>query len=430
MPHLKPFRGIRYRQQAGEPAALMAPPYDVISPAEHLALCQRSPYNVVHLTLGERRSAHERMPPDWYDAAGARLGSWLGEGILAVDDRPAFYLYTETFDYEGRRCRRKLLVGALKLEPYEAGRILPHETTMPGPKADRLRLMHTCPANLSPILTFFPDPGGRVNESMESLLGAQPLVAFADEAGFEHQLHAVVEPKAQEALGQALDPLPLYIADGHHRYETALAYQHRQSPLPGERISALPCDFVLAACMSGADPGMVIRATHRMVAWEGGPSADEVLRTASTWFDIAPVDSRGAEQALGGESGTSACQFVVYGGPATGTVMLTLRDQAAMADSPYPLSSPMASLPAAVFRHGLIGRALGPTSPKIWYTSDASQAMLAVDDGAARLAGLLPAVRPPELMRVVDTGERMPPKSTYFWPKPLTGMVLRSLDRF
>jgi uncharacterized protein (DUF1015 family) len=291
--------------------------------------------------------------------------------------------------------------------------------------------METCPANLSPILAFFPDRDGSVNASLESLMGAEPVLAFADEAGHEHELRCVVEPEVQTALSQALDPLALYIADGHHRYETALAYQHRQTPLPGERISALPCDFVLAAVMSGADPGMVIRPTHRMVTWEGGPEGAEVVSRAAGWFEVERLGGAGVEEALAAlGSASSAAQFVTYAGQPGGFARLVLRDQDAMANSPHPPDSPLRSLPAAVFHHAIATRLLGSHRPTVSYTSHAEEAVRQVDTGAARLAGLLPAVSPAELMRAVDAGERMPPKSTYFWPKPLTGMVLRSLERF
>ena len=431
MPELRPFRGLRYTPAAGEPSELMAPPYDVIAPGQHAVLCQRSRYNIAHLILGDRWSADQVMSPDWYDDAAARFRAWQADGVLASEDTPAFYVYTQAFEHEGRQLRRALLLGALKLQPYDTGSIRPHEQTMPGPKADRLRLMQTCHANLSPILAFFPDPGARVHQQLESLNDAAPDLAFADEAGIEHELRCVFDGDAQRRLEHDLDPLSLYIADGHHRYETALAFQHLQASSRGHGGAAMPSDYLLAACMSAADPGMVIRPTHRVVDWTGGPDAEELLATAGQWYDITSLEAASAGDAVAAVCGsTSDVAFALYGGPSAGYALLVRRDAAAMSGSPHPPASSLHSLPAVVFAHGFVAPLLGRHEPRTAYTADADEAVRRVDDGVARLAGLLPPVRPPQLMATVDAGERMPPKSTYFWPKPLTGIVLRSLDRF
>ena len=431
MPDLKPFRGIRYTDAAGEPSTLLAPPYDVIGPAQHLAFCQQSPHNIAHLILGTRTTASGEMPASWYGEAAARLQGWVAGGIVATDDVPALYVYTQAFEYGGRPHRRKLLLGALRLEPYGTGRVLPHERTMPGPKADRLRVMQTCRANLSPILAFSPDHSGRLIALLDALDAQPPTLAFADADGIGHELRCVFDPSVQAELSQAIEPDPLYIADGHHRYETALAYQQLQRQ---EEVTAgedAPCDFMLAACMSGADPGMVIRPTHRMVCWDGAPDAAALLDSARGAFDVEPMPDAAAPEAIvGGFGDASVAEFVVYAGRATGYARLTTRDDGAMAQCPYPPSSPLRTLPAAVFRHGLVDRLLGTADAAITYTADAGEAVRRVDSGDARLAGLLPAVRPEQLMAIVDAGGRMPPKSTYFWPKPLTGLVMRSLASF
>jgi uncharacterized protein (DUF1015 family) len=429
MPELRPFRGIRYRPRAGDLADLVAPPYDVIDPGTHAALCRRSPYNVVRLILGERPSPTEAPPPDWYDAAARQLAAWLGQGILAPDPQPAFYLYTEAFDHDGRRLRRKLLLGALRLEPYGNGRVLPHENTLPGPKADRLRLMEACHANLSPILAFFPDHGGGIDALLETWLAADPDVGFTDDDGIQHELRGIAYPDQQAALREAVAPRALYIADGHHRYETSLAYRRVQRAALADPQDDLPCDYTLAACMSVADPAMVIRASHRIVHWDEAPDVGELLRLAERWFVVrrpagANLRSLLAALATRGEAPT----FAVYQGAQAGYALLELRDDAAMDGSPYPPGSPVRRLPAAALRHGFLEKLVPGPGAKVTYTPDPQAAVREVDEGRARLAGLLPGVRPDELMAVVDAGERMPPKSTYFWPKPKTGLVIRLLQ--
>jgi hypothetical protein len=247
----------------------------------------------------------------------------------------------------------------------------------------------------------------------------------------------VWSPRAQDSLCQALAPLPLYIADGHHRYETALVYQQLQrAALPGES-GELPADFVLCACMSGADPGFVIRPTHRLVRWEGGPDVRDVLERAEQWFSVealAPATLACALELTAKRR--DEAMFVVYDSGSKSFSRLEMRDARAMQDAPYPERSPLRRLPAAVLGHGFVQRLLGEWRPTLEYEADPRAAIRAVDSGAAgahsrlrALAGLLPGVRPSELIAVVDAGERMPPKATFFWPKPLTGIVLRSLEK-
>jgi len=431
MPDLNAFRGIRFGPKAGRPADLVAPPYDVIGAEEHVALCRRSPFNVVRLILGERASPHAHPPPQWYEEAGRLLASWRREGLLLTDAQPAFYLYTEVFYHAGERRQRKLLLGALRLERYETGRILPHEYTRSGPKADRLRLLQACRANLSPILAFFPDPDGRVNGLLDSLSASEQALTFTDDAGIRHSLCCVREGARQAELAEALSPLPLYIADGHHRYETALVYRDLQRAASPNREGELPCDFMLAACMSSADPGLVIRPTHRVVRWENAPEIQDLLETAREWFTVETLGVTTPQQALDAlATRWDAPSFVVYGGPSTGYALLELRDEATMDDAPYAPQSPVRQLPAAVFAHAFLAKAFAGREIDVTYTPDADEAVARTAQGGNALAGLLPSVRPAELVRVADAGERMPPKSTYFWPKPLTGLVLRSLEEF
>jgi uncharacterized protein (DUF1015 family) len=432
MADLRPFRAIRYTPAAGSPADLAAPPYDVIGPEEHLELCRRSPHNIVRLDLGERTSPLGNLPADWYGDAAMRLAAWQEEGILQTDPEPALYLYTQTFGHRDRSYRRKLVLGALRLEPYENGRVLPHENTLPGPKADRLRLMQATGANLSPILGFFPDDDGRVNDCLEAFSGVPAAVDFTDGSAVRHELRVVTDRAAQEELSRLVAPRNLYIADGHHRYETSLAYQRlRREQAPAQQ-EPMPYDYLLAACMSSADPGLVIRPTHRMVRWEGAPWPAEVLRTAEEWFSVTPLAVGSPEAAVEAAAASGGIgPFVLYAGGRLGYALLELRDESALSGCPYPASSAARRLAATVFGHGFVPHALSPAvSVEVSYTSDSSTAVRSVGAGTHRLAALLPGVAVEQLMAVVNAGERMPPKSTYFWPKPLTGIVLRSLDSF
>ncbi len=325
-----------------------------------------------------------------------------------------------------------LLLGALRLEPYGAGHVFPHENTTPGPKISRLNLMRATRANLSPILAFFPDPGGRINEALEDLAAHRPIAVFQDDAGIEHELGRLEDAAQQTTVAERIAGLPLYIADGHHRYETALVYRETERARLGRRAPAeLPLDFMLAACMSGADPGLVIRPTHRVVTWQGEFWTADFLDEAEEWFSARRLPAKGLDEALAAlEGARGQPAFIIYGGKSAGYTLLQLRNEEALRDAPYPLGSPLRRLSAAVFSHAFLGKLPGLRGATVSYTPDAELAVRQADAGERTLACLLPGVRPAELMAIVDAGERMPPKSTYFWPKPMTGVVLRSLEAF
>ena len=457
MPELRPFRALRYSPQAGNLADLVAPPYDVIDEAQYRELCARSPHNAVRLILDKGYSPDVLPPPEWYGQAARLLAAWRAQGVLERDAEPAFYLYAQSFTHQGRRLRRKLLLGALRLEPYGAGKVFPHENTTPGPKTSRLNLLRACRTNLSPILGFFPDAGGRINAALDELSASEPAAAFTDQHGIGHELRPILGHSEQQALAEALKPLPLYIADGHHRYETALAYREAERALslslsgrgrgegPGQQTGShppptpslagrgvegeLPLDFVLAACMSGADPGLVICPTHRVVAWEGDCTAAGLVAKAEEWFAVRRLGGVPLGEALALlESRPSESFFIIYAGSAVGYAGLELRNEAALGDAPFGPQSPLRRLPAAVFTHGFLGRLPALRGARVSYTPSPEAAVQQAAERARALAGLLPGVRPDELMAVVNAEERMPAKSTYFWPKPLTGLALRPLD--
>jgi len=430
MPELRPLRGIRYATRAGELADLLAPPYDIVDDEQFTALCGRSPCNVVRLTLDRGYSRDRNPSDDWYGQTGELCRKWRAEGILAPDPEPCFYLYTQSFEHAGSRLRRKLLFGALRLAEYGKGHVHPHENTTPGPKAGRLRLIQATHANLSPILAFFPDAEGRINARMDALEADPPRASFTDAEGIGHELRLVADTATQDVLAAALAPLPLYIADGHHRYETALNYR-AQIRAENETTDDLPCDFVLAACMSGADPGLVIRPTHRLVAWDDAQGFDDLLAAAERWFTIERLPAAPLPQALAALAARQrGVAFLLYGGPAHGYAFVRLIDGDALWGAELPSGSPVRRLASGVFRQAFLHKILGRMNPTVLYHADPARVVHGVDNAHGRLACLLPSVRPAQLMAIVDAGERMPPKSTYFWPKPLTGMVLRSLDEF
>jgi len=432
MPTIRPFRALRYGAAAGELARLVAPPYDVVDDETFRQLCERSSYNVVRLTL-HRGYSRDLLPPDeWYDQVAGLLEEWTATGVLLRDEQPAYYLYTQRFTHEGKRLHHKLLLCALRLEHYETGRVRPHENTTPGPKAGRLKLLRACGTNLSPVLGFVPDEAGALNRRLEALQESlEPVCRFTDEEGVSHELRLVLQPAEQESLAETLAPLPFYIADGHHRYETALAFAEIERHRLGNPPDELPSDYVFVACMSGSDPGMVILPTHRVVHWDGAPDAAAVWAAAQEHFDLVALKADGPEEAAKASAAEGpSSTIVLYGGKKLGFALARLRDESAMNDAPWRPGSALRCLPAAVFDHAFVGKVLAGVEKRVDYTPDGRRAVNFVDSSPQALGCLLRGVRPPELISVVNSGERMPPKSTYFWPKPKTGMALRPLDWF
>jgi uncharacterized protein (DUF1015 family) len=290
--------------------------------------------------------------------------------------------------------------------------------------------MQACKANLSPILGFFPDPDGSVNATLEALHPLAPAAAFAGADGIAHELRVISGPEQQASLARRVAPLPLYIADGHHRYETAVVYRGQERAKLPTATGELPLDFMLAACMSGADPGMLIRPTHRVVTWQGDTPVSKLLDEARTSFSVRRLGGALADALAALSRRRDETLFAIYSGRESGYYGLELSDPDALRDAPYPATSPLRRLPAAVFTQAFLLRQPALREAKVLYTADADLAVRQVDSARQSLACLLPGVSPEELMAVVNAGERMPPKSTYFWPKPLTGMVLRSLESF
>ena len=359
MAEVKPFRAVRYGERAGALAALVAPPYDVIAPEQREELRARSPYNVVNLTL-----------PDDPAEAGRLWSDWRGEGILADDDEPGcWWLSQDYVGPDGVARTREGLVAALRAEPYENRIVLPHERTHRGPKEGRLRLLREVRAQLEPLFLLYE--------------GAPPL----DRPERDHDLDADGAKLWQlppEGLAEPFAERQLLIADGHHRYETALAY-HQEAGTPESA-------YVLAVLVSLDDPGLMIFPTHRVFSDEPAEPIATSERLPDARHALAALDDVPVDRAAA----------VVY-----------RRGEAALAvDGDGELDVSM------VDRLGHEG---------ISYTPDWRQAVTAVDSGEAAVAVLMRPTRIEDVFAVAQRGETMPQKSTYFYPKLVSGLLFLPL---
>lgn len=415
MPELAPFRAIRYTAAAGEAADLLAPPYDVIDDAGAEALRSRSDYNCVRLVLPEGEA------PERYRAAADLLDEWLSDGILAEDDELSAYVYRQDFELGGKRLARRALFAALQLTPFDAGEVLPHERTHSGPKVDRLALMRAAVAQLSPIFLIARDSEREVGDLFEAVESEAPVLEATTPDGIEHRLWRVEGPAA-EALCEACGREPLLIADGHHRYETALAYL-------ADSVGGGRAAYVLACIVPAGDPGLIVLPTHRALDMDAPTGGwRDALETR---FEAVSASSNG-----GAEPDALAKTLASEAGLRIGLVnaqdpeALVLSPRAeALADS--GLSAPEQLISAAVLDRLVFGDTLD-SSPEelarrgaLSYHRDAEDAAGAV--GTAGAAFLLPAVSVDDVWEAVREGVRLPPKSTYFAPKMPTGLLFRSL---
>lgn len=418
MPTVSAFRGLRYDRSAGDPTGLISPPYDVIDAAEAARLASRDRHNSVRLDLPQ---AVPGEPPEArYAQAGADLAAWQAQGILVRDPRPAVYAYEQRYQPgpEERPRTQRGFIARLGLESFRAGGpIRPHERTLGGPRADRLALLRATGANLSPIIGLYQTYGSRTTAALERVMAGPSDVAVVDDAGVRHRLWVV--PLDDAARGTAAQALldgpsagPITIADGHHRYETALTYR-------GEHPAAAT---IMTLLFDLAATPVRSLATHRLV--RGGPVGSELLAAAARLFEVDPCPSAADLRAAMGEPPAGQRIGVYSRGSAA---LLTPRR-----DALAPLLEPDASVAArwldvavlAAAMRDLFGLdAATAAEGAIRYTSDIDAALAAVDAGEADTAFLLDATPIEAVLAVAAAGDVMPEKSTYFAPKPATGLV-------
>ncbi|MGI8926295.1 MAG: DUF1015 domain-containing protein [Tepidiformaceae bacterium] len=422
MPQILPIRGLRYSAEAGPPGALVAPPYDVISPAEQAALRSRSDHNAVRLELAE--GGDER-----YGHVAELLESWERSGVLRRDEAQMLYVYEQHFVEAGAPHRRRALLTGIEAQPWEEGAVKPHEFTMSGPKEDRLRLLQATRTQFSPVLMIARDRAGQLSQFLEATVsGGPPAIEAVTPDGDEHRLWAIEAGRYEMRQLAPLLPESFYIADGHHRYETAVTYRQGQV----QRGETLPRDhparFALTGVVAAGDPGLIIRPIHRVVA-RAAP-ADWRERLSGT-FEVGDtgraLGSEGALRLL--EEGTGA--IVAIGLDRGESHLLRLRDAAAIAGrAPAGRSERWASIAPNVLRYGVLEPLWGIADEDlragaVEYTHVADEVLERAAAGACGF--LLNAVGIGEVMALADMSERMPQKSTFFYPKLGTGLVFHPL---
>lgn len=416
MATIEPLHALHYDlERTGGLEDVISPPYDVIGPEQRAALAARSPYNVVRIDLpvGEHP----------YDDAAGQLAAWRREGVIVADERPAIWILEQ--DYrgpDGKQRTRRGFLARVRVENYGPGRIRPHERTHPGPKEDRLRLTRATKANLSPIFSLFSDPGGTAWGALAPATNDGPWATASDDDGTVSRLWRVVSTEAIDTVRRALGPQELLIADGHHRYETARVYADEVGGDGAVR-------YVLMCLVPLEDPGLTVFPTHRLLRGLRADQQEMLAAVLRREFDIESLEST-AEIA---PTASEAIRFGYLDSHHRQPFMLTLKDAAIAERALAGHTEAYRRLDTAVLEALILKGALGMSDEDIdhlaglGYTRDTQEALTLVEDGDFDAAFFMAPIPVERVKAVADTGESMPPKSTYFFPKVPTGLVFNSL---
>lgn len=419
---VRPFHALQFTPSAGEIATLTCPPYDIISEEQRRAYLTCNPHNVIRLEL-------PREGTDFYATAGETLKTWLREDMLKVAQVPAFYLYAIDFTAGGQTYQVAGVIGEVELTPFSEGKVLPHEETLSKAKADRFELMKATGCNFSNIYSLYPDGEDKLNV-MDFAATARPVYDMTDESGLRHRLWAIEDAADCARLTAHFEDKTLYIADGHHRYETALNYRNwrreQGAPVGG------PADYIMMMLVEMSHPGLVVFPTHRMVRDLPDFDAQSLLDACQADFTVEMLSKDDLQPRLDAAYASKSTAFGFYAG-GDQAALLTLKDRAVMDTLLPELSTASRRLDVTVLHTLILERLLHidkanmAAQRNLTYTRSREEAFAGVDTGESQCTFLLNPTRVEEIGAVAAAGEKMPQKSTYFYPKLITGLTMRPL---
>jgi len=441
MADVRPFRGLRYNlEKAGDLSSLITPPYDVINSAQQESYHQRNPYNIIRLEFGKELSDDDDQN-NKYTRAVQTLNDWIQQGILVRDDNPAFYLTEHRFpESDGYRSYWGL-VAAVRLEDFETGQIRPTEIIMHAPAADRFNLLKSCHVNLSPIMGMVRWGEGNLKSIFPDIDRENPSLSATDDFGVTFNVWVVVDAETVERVSDFFAERAIYIADGHHRYTTALAYRNEQLAAGSPENSDAASNYLMMTIISTGDPGLTLLPTHRMVRNIKSKRMASLKDQLSDYFQIQTLPPSSSENSRNRRDWKASLDEAGKKGPAFG--LYGLSDDNFLLLTPHNISALRAMLPEGKPKawrdidvsllHGVImQRLLGiDTSEKekdrLEYSPDEAEVLQKVESGDAQLGFFLNPVPVSSVLNVADADVRMPPKSTYFYPKTAAGLVMNPL---
>jgi uncharacterized protein (DUF1015 family) len=412
----------------------------VISPKEQRFYYKRNPHNIIRLELGAEHPS-DTAGDNKYTRAASALAEWLEKGVLFREPEPVFYIIEHCFDHEGTAKHRWGLTARVRLGSHGPDNARPHESVMEERIVDRLKLLRACRVNLSPIMAIIDHGIGGFTSLIEGLAKARPDVSAADRDGVMHNMWVIRDEQSMRQISAWCADKAIYIADGHHRYETSLAYQVEQQDVCSHFTGHEAFNFVLMTLTAADDPGLVALPTHRLVRFIKAERLSEFRKKAERFFEIEriehPFTSRSGtiKSWLGTltERGRHGVAMALYGLDGDSLWLLVLRERADLQKAmPSERSQGWKNLDVAILHCVMLCEMLGVDTPRreiecLDYTRDAAEAVELVDSGKYQLAFLMNPIPIYSILAVADAGERMPPKSTYFYPKLPTGLVVHPL---
>jgi uncharacterized protein (DUF1015 family) len=432
MAEIHPFPGVHYNpRKVRDLADVICPPYDVISPQLQQELYQRSDYNFVRLEHN-RELPQDTTTDNKYTRSAAVLKRWLEQKVLVSDKTPSTYLHDHYFHHGGREYRRRGIIAGVRLQEWADNVIRPHEGTLAEHTDNRLSLLWLCRANTSPILALFEDEG-QLSALLASKEKSPPLLSASDRDGERHKLWAIDEAEAINQIGASLADQPLYIADGHHRYESALSYRRERLAVSPSLSGAEAFNFVMMELVAFNDPGLVILPAHRLVRGMSKAALSELAARLKSFFEVEelPVGKTGIWKQIdrllsGGNKGE--VKLALLGLVEGRLLQLRLRDLGA-ADQMMPhFHSELYKRLDVDIVDSVIPHKPGESGSIISYSYDGQDAVNRVLSQEYQLAFLLSPVRAEAVKAIADAGDKMSRKATYFYPKAPAGLVLHRLD--
>ena len=424
MANVKPFYGLRYdTKKVGSLESVTAPPYDIISPEEQDALYNRHENNIINLELGKTFDT-DTEANNRYTRAKDCLNKWMDSGVLKFEDKPAYYIYEEIFTVSGAKKSLRGIISAVELVPFSEKVVLPHEETLSKAKADRFNLMEKTHANFSPIYFLYMDEKKTVNQIMSDICAGAPTETFTTDDGIIHNMWVVTDEDICEKIKESFKDKQLFIADGHHRYETALNFS---KTLPENEKA----QHILAFSVEMDDPGLVVLPTHRILKDIEKFDENSVVESLYKYFDVNKIYSENvvetAQKLL--EENENLTAFAFYTG-SDYFYLLTLKDNDVMKSILTDKSSAYCELDVSVLHTLILDRIFNidmvnmANQKNLVYSKFAEEAIAAVKSGDANCSFLLNGTKIRQIKEVSLNNEKMPQKSTYFYPKLITGLVI------
>jgi len=443
---VSPFRGICYNQGiVGDLARVLCPPYDVITSEQQKLYYEENSYNAIRL---EFPAESLELTDDRYQRAAITFQQWLKRGVLHLDSVSSFYLHDQHFEYSGEKGVRRGLIARVKLEPWGSG-IYPHEETFSKAKSDRLQLMRACRANFSPLLSLYQDPERKIASMLSEASQAKPMIETSvlypsmgegkDESREAHTLWAITEPKIKRELSRFLSSQPLYIADGHHRYETALNYQQERAEEQSDSFDSSvivseakqsPTDkgafnYVMMELVDFSDSGLIVLPLHRLVRGIAPSILVELGNQLRNFFVLESIPLKAGDCHLPSDS----CLGILGLQPGSLVILKRRQDISLEAMMPGNRSQAYREFDVSILNHIILDAVLsGAKDLDVAYTVDLKEAYQQIKEGKYQLAFLLNPPQPEIVKAVADARDRMPSKSTYFYPKLPAGLIINPLD--